>query len=186
MTRDDCTALRRRRPQIANSLGSIAGFASLAAPPVCRIALALPFFRSGLTRWDSFLSLSPGTVYLFEEQFKLHLFGRLYAFPFPLACAYVVGAAEVLLPVLLVFGLATRAAAAGLLIMTAVIQLANPSGWANFHLYWFAIGLAIIALGGGRLSLDELWSQVVSARKSSILGLLRRHRYSAQAAPEEK
>jgi len=34
-----------------------------AAPPVLRVALALPFFRSGLTRWDSFLSLSAGTVY---------------------------------------------------------------------------------------------------------------------------
>jgi putative oxidoreductase len=27
------------------------------APPVLRMALAVPFFRSGLTRWDGFLSL---------------------------------------------------------------------------------------------------------------------------------
>ncbi len=42
--------------------------AAFLAPPVMRIALALPFLRSGLTRWDGFLSLSAGTVYLFEEQ----------------------------------------------------------------------------------------------------------------------
>jgi uncharacterized protein len=55
---------------------------SLVAPRVVRIALALPFLRSGFTRWDGFLSISPGTDYLFEEQFKLHIFGGLYGFHF--------------------------------------------------------------------------------------------------------
>lgn len=127
------------------------------APPVLRIALALPFLRSGLTRWDGFLSISEGTLFLFESQFKLHIFGRLYAFPFPDACAYLVAFAELILPGMLVLGLATRYAAFGLLIMTGVIQLTNPDGWANFHLYWAAIAVAIIALGGGPLSLDWLW-----------------------------
>ena len=104
------------------------------APPVLRIALALPFFRSGLTRWDSFLSISQGTIYLFEEQFKLHIFGRQYPFPLPDVCAYVVGTVEILFPILLILGLATRFTGAGLLVMTGVIQLTYPEGWANFHL----------------------------------------------------
>lgn len=54
------------------------------APPVVRIALALPFLRSGLTRWDGFLQLSVGTQFLFEEQFKLHIFGNLYGSPLPI------------------------------------------------------------------------------------------------------
>jgi putative oxidoreductase len=137
------------------------------APPVLRVALALPFFRSGLTRWDGFLSLSPGTIFLFEEQFKLHIFGRLYPFPLPLACAYLVAVAELVLPALLVLGLATRLTATGLLIMTGVIQLTYPEGWANFHLYWAAIGLAIIALGAGPLSLDRLLSGICSSRETS-------------------
>jgi putative oxidoreductase len=121
-----------------------------------RIALAVPFFRSGLTRWDGFLSLSPAAAYLFQQEFKLHLFGAAYGFPAPLVIAHLVGMAEITLPILLVLGLATRFAALGLLIMTGVIQLVVPDGWANFHLPWASIALSIIALGAGPLSLDRL------------------------------
>ena len=55
-------------------LDGMAKAASLVAPPLLRVALALPFLRSGLTRWDGFLSLSAGTVFLFEEQFKLQYY----------------------------------------------------------------------------------------------------------------
>src|SRR5438445_4320390 len=90
------------------------------APLVLRAALAVPFFRSGLTRWDGFLSLSPSTTYLFEEEFKLHIFGEEYGFPFPDVVAHVTAMAEITLPVLLVLGLATRFAALALLVMTGV------------------------------------------------------------------
>src|SRR5258708_15623735 len=104
------------------------------APPVLRIALAVPFFKSGLTKWDGFLSLSPAATFLFEEEFKLHIFGQAYGFPLPTAFAYLDSIAEIVLPVLLVIGLATRFSALGLLVMTGVIQLVVPEGWANFHL----------------------------------------------------
>lgn len=139
--------------------------ASVVAPPVLRIALALPFFRSGLTRWDGFLSLSPSAAYLFEEEFKLHIFGGLHDFPAPLVMAHLVGLAEITLPILLMLGLATRLAALGLLIMTSVIQLVVPDGWANFHLPWAALAIAIIALGPGRLSLDHLIDRLCVPRK---------------------
>ncbi|TXI07912.1 MAG: DoxX family protein [Rhizobium sp.] len=134
----------------------IGAVGTLVAPPVLRIALALPFFRSGLTRWDGFLSLSIGTQYLFEEQFKLHILGNLYGFPAPDIVAYLVGLAEIILPVLLLAGFATRLVGLALLIMTGVIQLVFPDGWVNFHLYWAAIALAIMALGPGPVSLDYL------------------------------
>jgi putative oxidoreductase len=157
MKSTDNPSLAIRLWRATNSLSHLLrSIAEVAAPPVLRIALALPFFRSGLTRWDGFLSLSQGTIYLFEEQFKLHIFGHLYPFPAPLACAYVVGISEIVLPTLLVLGLATRFTAAGLLIMTGVIQLTYPEGWANFHLYWAALCLAIMALGAGALSCDRL------------------------------
>ncbi len=136
---------------------------SVIAPPVARIALALPFLRSGFTRWDGFLSISPGTEYLFEEQFKLHIFGSLYDFPAPDTLAFFVGLAEITLPALLLMGLATRVSAFGLLVMTGVIQLVFPDGWMNFHLYWAALALAIMALGPGPLSLDHLINRI-SAR----------------------
>lgn len=59
--------------------------------------------------------------------------------------AHASGIAEILLPVLLVLGLGTRLAAAGLLVMTAIIQITIPDGWANFHLPWAAMATALLA-----------------------------------------
>lgn len=136
--------------------GWLARAALVIAPPVLRIALAVPFFKSGLTKWDGFLSLTPAATYLFEDEFKLHILGQTYGFPFPTAFAYLDGIAEIVLPILLLIGFATRFSALGLLVMTSVIQLAVPEGWANFHLPWAALALAIIALGPGKLSLDHV------------------------------
>lgn len=126
------------------------------APPILRIALAVPFFKSGLTKWDGFFSLAPTAQFLFEQEFRLHLFGQAYAMPFPDIMAYVDGMAEIALPILLVIGLATRFSALGLLVMTGVIELVVPEGWANFHLPWASMAIAIIAFGAGPLSLDHL------------------------------
>lgn len=121
-----------------------------------RFALAVPFFRSGLTKWDGFLSLSPGAAYLFAEEFKLHVFGAAIPYPAPILMAWLAGIGEILLPILLVLGLGTRFAALGILAMTAVIQLTVPDGWANFHLPWAAMALALVVYGGGRIGVDGL------------------------------
>ncbi len=142
----------------------LAQTALVLAPPLLRIALAVPFFKSGLTKWDGFLSLSPSATFLFEDEFKLHIFGSAYNMPAPALLALVDSVAEIALPVLLVIGLATRFSAFGLLIMTGVIQLVVPEGWANFHLPWAALAVAIIALGPGALSLDHLIKQHFVAR----------------------
>lgn len=121
-----------------------------------RIALAVPFYKSGLTKWDGFLTLSNGARYLFTQEFRLHIFGAQYAYPAPVLMATLSGIAEIVLPVLLVLGLFTRYAALGLLVMVAIIQLTVPEGWANFHLPWAAMALALCVYGGGQLSLDRL------------------------------
>ena len=133
---------------------------TLIAPPVARVALALPFFRSGLTRWDGFPNLTDATIYLFEEEFKLHIFDGEYSIPVPDLVAFMTGMAEIALPILLVLGFATRLSALGLLAMTGVIQLVVPDGWINFHLYWAALALSIIAMGPGPLSLDHLIKKI--------------------------
>jgi putative oxidoreductase len=56
----------------------------------------------------------------------------------------------------LVLGLFTRFAALGLLVMTVVIQFTVPEGWANFHLPWAAMALALVVFGGGGLALDAV------------------------------
>ncbi len=121
-----------------------------------RFALAIPFYRSGLTKWDGFLQLSDSADALFTDEFRLHILGGQYPFPAPHLMAFASGVMEVLLPVLLVFGLGTRWAALGLLGMTAVIQLTEPDGWASFHLIWAATALAILVYGPGMISLDAL------------------------------
>ncbi len=146
-------------PGISKMIAALETLGRAIAPPVVRVALALPFLRSGLTRWDPFPTLSLGTQFLFENQFKLHLFGRLVDIPAPLAAAWLTAAAEIALPMLLLLGLATRFSALGLLFMTGVIQLVVPEGWANFHLYWAGLALALIALGPGPLSLDALFAK---------------------------
>ena len=120
-----------------------------------RFGLAVPFFKSGLTKWSGFGQLSDSTVLLFEEEFKFHILGKIYDYPSPQMMAYGAGIAEILLPILLALGLFGRFAAFGLLVMTAVIQLTIPSGW-PIHLTWAAMALAIMVLGSGRLSADHL------------------------------
>jgi putative oxidoreductase len=114
-----------------------------------------------LTKWDGFLNLSDSADALFTDEFKLHILGGQYPFPAPHLMAFSSGIMEVVLPILLVFGLGTRLAALGLLGMTAIIQLTEPEGWASFHLIWAATALAILVHGPGKISLDALIVKVL-------------------------
>jgi putative oxidoreductase len=147
---------------IRSIINMLAATGLVIAPPLLRIALAVPFFKSGLTKWSGFLSLSPAAEFLFEDEFKLHIFGQAYNFPFPDTLALLDSMAEIVLPILLIVGLATRFSALGLLVMTGVIQLVVPDGWANFHLPWAALAVAIIAIGPGPLSLDHLVDRMLA------------------------
>jgi putative oxidoreductase len=120
---------------------------------VTRVALAIPFWRSGILKWDGFLQLSDNTVTLFTDGFMLHLLGGPYHFPAPDVMAFISGSGEILFPILLVFGFATRFAATGLLFMTCIVELTVPEGW-PIHMTWAAMALGLMAWGPGRLSLD--------------------------------
>jgi putative oxidoreductase len=122
---------------------------------VMRVALAVPFWRSGILKWNGFLKLSDTAVTLFTDEFMLHLPGGPYHFPAPTVMAFLSGSGEVLFPVLLVLGLGTRFAALGLLFMTAIVELTVPDGW-PVHLTWAAMALGIMAWGPGRISIDHL------------------------------
>ena len=153
----------------------IGGFVSLATSTIgtialcspinwiLRFALAVPFWRSGILKWSSFGRLSDSAVDLFSSEFMLHLPGGPYPYPAPVAMAFVTGTLELLLPTLLVIGLATRFAAMALLVMTAVVELTVPDGW-PIHITWAAMSLAVMALGPGRISLDYLIEWLVDYR----------------------
>lgn len=120
-----------------------------------RFGLAIPFWKSGLTKWDGFGVLSETPVLLFENEFMLHILGKTYNFPLPHLMAYASSVGEIVLPILLVLGLFSRYAAFGLLLMTGIIQLTFPDGW-PLHLTWAAMAFGVIYLGGSKLSLDRL------------------------------
>src|SRR5271168_772342 len=115
---------------------------------VMRIALAVPFWRSGILKWNGFLRLNDTAVTLFSDEFMLHLPGGPYHFPAPTVMAFLSGSGEIMFPVLLVLGLATRFAATGLLLMTSIVELTVPDGW-PIHLTWAAMALGIMAWGPG-------------------------------------
>lgn len=132
---------------------------SIAAPSlvqlVLRAALAVPFWRSGILKWDGFLRLNDTAVTLFSDEFMLHLPGGPYHFPAPAVMAFLSGCGEIMFPILLVLGLGTRFAALGLLCMTVIVELTVPDGW-PIHLTWTAMALALMAYGPGYISLDHL------------------------------
>jgi putative oxidoreductase len=127
---------------------------------VLRCALAVPFWRSGILKWDGFLQLNDTAVTLFTDEFKLHLPGGPYPFPAPTTMAFLSGCGEIVFSVLLVLGLGARFAALGLLFMTFIVELTVPDGWPT-HITWAAMTLAIMAYGAGRLSLDHLIRRAV-------------------------
>ena len=126
---------------------------------VLRVALAVPFWRSGILKWSGFLQLNDTAVLLFSDEFKLHLPGGPYSFPVPELMAFMSGSVEIMAPVLLVLGLATRFAALALLAMTCIVELTVPDGW-PVHITWAAMALAIMAWGPGRLSVDQVLANV--------------------------
>ncbi len=115
----------------------------LAAP--LRFATATVFWSSGTTKlanWNT-------AVELFVEEYKVPLLP-------PELAAYMAVSIELTTPVLLVLGLATRAAALVLLGMTAVIEVfVYPLAWPA-HIQWAAMLLVLLSRGPGKLSLDHL------------------------------
>src|SRR5271154_2090036 len=127
---------------------------------VMRLALAVPFWKSGVLKWNGFLQLSDTAVTLFTDEFMLHLPGGPYHYPVPAVMAFLSGCAEITFPILLVLGFATRFAALGLLFMTCIVELTVPDGW-PIHITWAAMALGIMAWGPGRISIDHLLRQLL-------------------------
>lgn len=115
---------------------------------VARCYVGWAFFSSGLTKlnnWDS-------TLFLFEEEYNVPLL------PYELA-AYMGTVAEIILPLLLMAGLASRFAALGLFFVNivAVISLQEiaPAAYAQ-HVLWATLLLQIVIFSGGRFTVDHL------------------------------
>lgn len=123
-----------------------------AALLAARIYVARVFFLSGLTKirdWET-------TVALFTDEYKVPLLS-------PEVAAVMGTGGELVLPVLLVLGLAGRFAALGLFILNivAVISLPDmPEPALQLHVFWGSLLLGLLLWGPGRWSVDHwLWSR---------------------------
>lgn len=112
-----------------------------------RLFVAKAFFWSGLTKvrdWET-------TLALFQDEYQAPLVS-------PQLAALAGTGGELLLPLLLVLGLAGRFGAAGLFVLNAVavISLAEIAPAALMqHQLWGALLLLVWLWGPGRLSLDR-------------------------------
>ena len=110
-----------------------------------RIAVGMAFFNSGLLKFRSW----EFAIKLFEDEYKVPFIDPTWA-------ARLVTFNELVFPVLLFIGLATRLATLPLLAMIAVIQIfVYPQAWAD-HLLWASILVFVLTRGPGALSLDYL------------------------------
>lgn len=117
-----------------------------------RLFLANIFFKSGLTKiksWDS-------TLYLFNNEYQVPLLP-------PELAAWLATAGELGLPVLLVLGLFTRFAAAGLFILNVVAVISYYSELSeagiNQHLYWGMLLVALLSMSRSAWSVDAWLEQ---------------------------
>ena len=142
---------------VASSPASLYGRAAQAAGRVLtpsllllvqRLGVAAVFFLSGRTKVTGLFTLTDGTFELFRTDYRLPLIP-------PTVAAYAGTISEHVFPILLVLGLFTRASAAALLGMTLVIEVfVYPDAWPT-HLSWAGLMLPLIAMGGGKFSLDR-------------------------------
>jgi len=115
---------------------------------LARLILAIIFWRSGETKVTGW-HLKDSAIYLFRHEYKLPLID-------PVVAAHLAAFFEHLFPALLVIGLASRAAALGLLFMTLVIEIFVYPGAYVDHGLWAIATLVIISRGPGVFSLDHL------------------------------
>ena len=121
-----------------------------------RVYVGWAFFASGLTKlrdWES-------TLLLFEYEYQVPVL------PFELA-AYLGTIGELVLPVLLIFGLTTRFAALGLFFVNiiAVISLEDiaPVAYAE-HVLWGVLLAQVVIFSGGFLTVDRFIKSVFNKK----------------------
>lgn len=123
-----------------------------------RLHVANVFFKSGLTKiqdWDK-------TLFLFEEMYRVPLLS-------PPVAAFLGTFGELVFPVLLALGLATRFSALALSVVNIVAVIAfwhvlsENAAALSHHFYWGFLLLATLFHGPGKLALDPwIWRWITA------------------------
>ncbi|MEQ8516706.1 MAG: DoxX family protein [Chromatocurvus sp.] len=139
--------IREQYYRVSEPVVNLSFFAQISA----RWYTAWVFFASGLTKlrdWET-------TLFLFEYEYSVSVLP-------PEMAAYLATIGEIVLPILLVAGLASRVSAAGLSIINvvAVLSLEDiPAAALYLHYIWGILLAQIVVWGGGVLSLDRWFNR---------------------------
>ena len=129
-----------------NRLVAVADQLAPAVLLIIRLWIARVFFLSGLVKIEDMET----TVALFADEYQVPVLPPVFA-------AYSATLFELLCPILLVLGLATRAAVLPLLAMTAVIQFTYDQNIQ--HYYWAMLLAMLLTHGAGAWSADAVLSR---------------------------
>ena len=114
---------------------------------LARLFVANVFFSSGLTKINDWSI----TVALFENEYRV-------PFLSPELAAAMGTAGELVLPVLLAFGLGTRFSAIGLFVLNLVAVISYPEitdAGIKDHILWGTLLVGTLVYGPGKVSLDH-------------------------------
>jgi putative oxidoreductase len=132
------------RDRVAALLASLERFPLALLQLLFRVSIAAVFWNSGLTKLASWQT----TIVLFRDEYKVPVLP-------PELAATLAASVELICPVLLVLGLASRLATLPMLGMTFVIEtFVYPEDWIE-HLGWASFLLFILTRGPGPISLDR-------------------------------
>lgn len=121
-----------------------------------RISIGFVFFNSGMLKARSF----EFAVKLFQDEYRLPLLP-------PELAARMAMSVEIVVPLFLFVGLATRLATLPLLGMVIVIQvLVYPQAWVE-HLLWASTLIVLLTRGPGVLSLDHVIERWLARRTAA-------------------
>jgi len=129
-------------------------FSSLQSPVLLlfRGWIAYVFFNSGMQKISTWND-EYGVMYLFKEEYNVPLLD-------PVLAAYLATAGELILPILILVGFATRLSAFALSILNIVAVVAYYAtlakvGQVTPHIFWGSMMLAVIVFGPGYFSIDQ-------------------------------
>ena len=156
----DCLASEKAKKIVKCKLYMTENYGYALASLFARLWIALVFWKSAATKVveTSEITIFGITVPLISLPYQIQestywLFADEYAFPFPEFMTMAATFAEILLPILLVFGFGGRIAALGLFIMTIIIELTYMH--AADHIVWLMVTAILFTAGSGRISVDH-------------------------------
>ncbi len=156
---------RRRFANLTERLSGVLAPLASVLDLAIRLHVANVFFKSGLTKIESWEK----TLFLFEHEYRVPVLPAEVA-------AFLGTFGELVFPMLLAIGLATRFSALSLSVINVIAVVAywhvlgENEAALSAHFYWGVLLLVTLLHGPGKLSLDHLVRRWASGASRSVAG----------------